>query len=61
MFEFVRHALGFCGEGHISLLTMLAGGFAFIVAWVPYLHGSFLLRKKKQKHDHGNGGCDCDH
>jgi hypothetical protein len=62
MFEFIRHALGLCGEPHISMLTILAGGFAFIVAWVPYVYGYFLTRKiKKPSHDHGHGDCDCDH
>tara|TARA_R100000742_G_C4185738_1_gene19407 strand:+ start:213 stop:359 length:147 start_codon:yes stop_codon:yes gene_type:complete len=35
MIEFLRHALGFCGEPHPSLLTLLMGtpvvGYVFIV------------------------------
>jgi hypothetical protein len=28
MTEFLRHAFGLCGEGHVNIWTLLAGGFA---------------------------------
>lgn len=46
MIEFIRHALGLCGEGHVSLLTLLCGGGIFcITAILPFLKTRFMHKK----------------
>lgn len=52
MFEVIRHALGLCGEGHISLVHLLCGGFAFVVGFIPWLKYHFKYKKKSCNHEH---------
>ena len=52
MFEIMRHSLGLCGEGHISLLTLFCGGgLVCITTALPFLK-PILWRWKGYKNHH---------
>ena len=41
MIEFVKHSLGLCGEGHLSVWHLLIGGLPF----VTYINYKFNIVK----------------
>jgi len=55
MFEFIRHAFGLCGEGHVSLITVLfGGGLACIGGMFPFLRTRISHWKSCRHHDDVN-------
>ena len=44
MLEFIRHALGICGEGHPSLITGIIAIVAFFGWAIPFL--KYKMSKK---------------
>lgn len=55
MFEFLRHALGLCGEGHPSLIMFFVSGGTGAVLFWSYLKNKF----KGNEHEHSSD-CGCD-
>lgn len=45
MIEFIKHALGLCGEHHVNVWHFIIGGGTVLV-YVKYKIFSFLRRKK---------------
>jgi hypothetical protein len=49
MFEFIKHSLGLCGEGHASLLTcspLIIGGIGYFAYIKSKLKSKLKLWKK---------------
>ena len=45
MIELLRHIIGFCGEGHPSLIWLFASGGAVISAYWMWFKSKFYLIK----------------
>ena len=47
MVEIIRHSLGFCGEGHVNLFTILASGLGILPAF-NYIYFKYIKRYEKK-------------